>query len=85
MEWPSNFSEIPDECVRTGGHPEPTESSLSKPKVLAVPGDSFALRELKLEMPLSNLPRHGPLSGYFTANEFLSDLPDDYCFDVGWL
>ncbi|MCP4568672.1 MAG: hypothetical protein GY841_13930, partial [FCB group bacterium] len=57
----------------------------ARPKVLAVTGDTFALREIRLVMPLSNLKRQGLIEDYLITDELLSDLPDEYQFDVVWL
>lgn len=60
-------------------------SNVGRPRVLAVTTDGFAIRQLRLEMPLCNLKRQGLIEDYFITDPHLQGLPDDYRFDVIWL
>jgi len=57
----------------------------SKPRILAITHDNFAIRQLRLEMPLSNLRHQGLIEGYSITDESFTHLPDDVPFDVVWL
>src|SRR4030042_2852371 len=56
-----------------------------KPRVLAVPKNSFILRHARLAMPLLNLKKQGLISDYFITEPTLCDVPGDALFDVIWL
>lgn len=52
---------------------------------MAITPDNFAIRQLRLEMPLSNLRHQGLIEDYFITDESFTNLPDDFRFDVVWL
>ena len=55
------------------------------PRILAITPDNFVLKEIRLRMPLLNLQKQGLIRGFFIADEFLSEVPDDALFDAVWL
>lgn len=60
-------------------------NNTAKPRVLAITADTFAVRQLRLEMPLCNLKRHGLIDEYLITDHFFENLPDDYQFDTVWV
>lgn len=56
-----------------------------KPRVLAITFDDFALRQVRLEMPLFNLKMHGLIEDYLISNHPFENVPDNYQFDTVWL
>ncbi|MFZ2445298.1 MAG: hypothetical protein WAW37_02985 [Syntrophobacteraceae bacterium] len=57
----------------------------AKPRVLAISDDKFALRQIRLEMPLLNLKKHGLIEDYVITDYRFKTLRDDYLFDTVWL
>lgn len=60
-------------------------NSTAKPRVLAITAETFAVRQLRLDMPLCNLKRHGLIEEYLITDLFFQNLPDDYQFDTVWV
>ncbi len=60
-------------------------NSTAKPRVLAITAETFAVRQLRLDMPLCNLKRHGLIDDYLITDHFFQNLPDDYQFDTVWV
>ena len=56
-----------------------------KPRVLAITFNRTATQQLRLEMPLFNLKRHGLIEDYLITDYCFQDLPDNYLFDTVWL
>jgi hypothetical protein len=57
----------------------------AKPRVLAITVETFAVRQLRLDMPLCNLKRRGLIDDYLITDHFFQNLPDDYQFDTVWV
>lgn len=58
---------------------------MPKPRILAITSNLTYLRQIRLEMPLLNLKKQGLIESYFIADSLLTNVPDDYRFDVVWL
>ncbi len=56
-----------------------------KPRVLAITFEDSALRQIRLEMPLFNLKRHGFIEDYLITDRRFQNLPDNYLFDTVWV
>ena len=57
----------------------------AKPRVLAITVDNFAVRQLRLEMPLCNLKRNGLIEDYRITDHHFDNLPDNYQFNTVWV
>jgi hypothetical protein len=56
-----------------------------KPRVLAITFEESALRQVRLEMPLFNLKRHGLIEDYLITDHRFRYVPNNYLFDTVWL
>jgi len=52
---------------------------------MAITFEESALRQMRLEMPLFNLKRHGLIEDYLITNHRFQNVPDNYLFDTVWL
>jgi len=57
----------------------------AKPRILAITADRFAVRQLRLEMPLCNLKRNGLIEDYRVTGHSFHNLPDNYQFNTVWV